>query len=37
VSTNDAAMTDFVSVQAGTLPVQEFFDPENVGRIVGSA
>jgi 2-polyprenyl-6-methoxyphenol hydroxylase-like FAD-dependent oxidoreductase len=37
VSTNEAAMTDFVSVQAGTLPVQEFFDPENVGRIVGSA
>jgi 2-polyprenyl-6-methoxyphenol hydroxylase-like FAD-dependent oxidoreductase len=30
------AMADFVSVQAGTLPVQEFFAPENVGRILGA-
>ncbi len=28
VSTNDDASADFVSVQAGTLPVPEFFDPE---------
>jgi 2-polyprenyl-6-methoxyphenol hydroxylase-like FAD-dependent oxidoreductase len=34
VSTNSDAMRDFVSVQAGTLPVPEFFDPENVGRIL---
>jgi hypothetical protein len=30
-------MNDFVSVQAGTLPIPEFFDPDNVGRIIASA
>ena len=28
---NQAAMDDFVSVMAGTLPAPEFFAPENVG------
>ncbi len=28
------ASDDFASVQAGTLPVPEFFGPENVGRIM---
>jgi 2-polyprenyl-6-methoxyphenol hydroxylase-like FAD-dependent oxidoreductase len=31
------AMTDFVSVQAGTLPIPQFFSPENIGRIVASS
>jgi flavin-dependent dehydrogenase len=31
---NQAAIDDFVSVMAGTLPVPEFFAPENVGRIM---
>jgi 2-polyprenyl-6-methoxyphenol hydroxylase-like FAD-dependent oxidoreductase len=34
VSRSREAMDDFVSVQAGTLPIPEFFDPENVGRIM---
>jgi 2-polyprenyl-6-methoxyphenol hydroxylase-like FAD-dependent oxidoreductase len=34
VSRSQQAMNDFVSVQAGTLPIPEFFDPENVGRIL---
>jgi hypothetical protein len=34
---NQEAMDDFVSVQAATLPAPEFFAPENVGRIMGSA
>jgi 2-polyprenyl-6-methoxyphenol hydroxylase-like FAD-dependent oxidoreductase len=34
VAGNQQAMDDFVSVQAGTLPVPEFFSPENVGRIM---
>jgi hypothetical protein len=29
-------MDDFVSVQAGTLPIPEFFSPENIGRIMGA-
>ena len=29
-------MDDFVSVQAGTLPIPEFFSPENVGRIMAA-
>lgn len=29
---NQTAMDDFVSVIAGTMPVQEFFDPENLGQ-----
>jgi 2-polyprenyl-6-methoxyphenol hydroxylase-like FAD-dependent oxidoreductase len=34
---NQEAMDGFVSVQANTLPAPEFFDPENVGRIMGAA
>jgi hypothetical protein len=30
-------MDDFVSVQASTLPAPEFFDPANLGRIMGAA
>jgi hypothetical protein len=29
-------MNDFVSVQAGTFAVPEFFDPENIARILAS-
>ena len=36
VARNQQAMNDFVSVQAGTLPIPEFFSPENVGRILAS-
>ena len=35
VAGNQRAMDDFVSVQAGTLPISEFFSPDNVGRIMG--
>ena len=34
---NQEATNDFVSVQAGTLPVQEFFAPDNIGRIMAAA
>ncbi len=34
---NRAAMDDFVSVMAGTMPAPEFFAPENVGKIMGQA
>lgn len=34
VARSQDAMDDFVSVQAGTMPVPEFFDPANVGRIM---
>jgi hypothetical protein len=34
---NQPAMDDFVSVMAGTLPVPEFFGPENIGRIMAQA
>src|SRR5947209_18633313 len=34
---NQSAMDDFVSVMAGTLPVPEFFGPENIGRIMAQA
>jgi 2-polyprenyl-6-methoxyphenol hydroxylase-like FAD-dependent oxidoreductase len=34
VAGNQEAMDDFVSVQAGTLPIPSFFSPENVGRIM---
>jgi flavin-dependent dehydrogenase len=37
VSANQESIDDFVSVQAGTLPVPEFFAPENVGRIMAAA
>ncbi len=34
VAGNEQAMNDFVSVQAGTLAIPEFFSPDNVGRIM---
>jgi 2-polyprenyl-6-methoxyphenol hydroxylase-like FAD-dependent oxidoreductase len=34
VAGNRQAMDDFVSVQAGTLPIPEFFSPDNIGRIM---
>jgi 2-polyprenyl-6-methoxyphenol hydroxylase-like FAD-dependent oxidoreductase len=34
---DEEAARDFLSVQAGTLPVPEFFDPDNVERIVARA
>jgi 2-polyprenyl-6-methoxyphenol hydroxylase-like FAD-dependent oxidoreductase len=34
---NQEAMDGFVSVQAATLPAPEFFEPENVGRIMREA
>jgi 2-polyprenyl-6-methoxyphenol hydroxylase-like FAD-dependent oxidoreductase len=37
IAQDQRAMDDFVSVQAGTLPVPEFFAPENVGRIIAAA
>jgi flavin-dependent dehydrogenase len=37
VQSDQAAMDDFVSVMAGTLPAPEFFAPENVERLVGRA
>ena len=37
VQTNQAAMDQFVSVIAGTVPVPEFFAPENVDRIMAGA
>ncbi len=36
VSQNPAACDDFVSALAGTMPIPEFFAPENVGRIMGA-
>ena len=36
VAGNQQAMDDFVSVQAGTLPIPEFFDPANIGRIMAA-
>jgi len=37
VSTSPEATRDFVSVQAGTVGVSEFLDPENVERIMADA
>jgi 2-polyprenyl-6-methoxyphenol hydroxylase-like FAD-dependent oxidoreductase len=34
---NQAAMDDFVSVLAGTLPAPEFFAPENIERIMAAS
>ncbi len=34
---NQEAMDDFISVQAGTLPIPEFFNPDNIGRIMAAA
>ena len=37
LATQPAAVDDFVSVMAGTLPPPEFFAPDNVARIMGEA
>ncbi|HWC12368.1 MAG TPA: NAD(P)/FAD-dependent oxidoreductase [Acidimicrobiales bacterium] len=37
VATDQHAMDDFVSVTAGSLSPAAFFDPDNVGRIMGAA
>jgi hypothetical protein len=37
VSANHDAMDDFASVLAGTLSPVEFFDPQNIGAIFGTA
>jgi hypothetical protein len=34
---DEEATRAFLSVQAGTLPVPEFFDPDNVERILARA
>ena len=34
---NQDAMDDFTSMLAGSMPVQEFFDPANVGRYFAAA
>ena len=36
VSGNQQAMDGFVSVTAGTLSPVQFFDPENIGRIMNA-
>jgi 2-polyprenyl-6-methoxyphenol hydroxylase-like FAD-dependent oxidoreductase len=36
VAGNPQAMDDFVSVQAGTLPIPEFFSPDNIARIMAA-
>lgn len=36
IASDRRAADDFVSVQAGTLPIPEFFAPENVARIMGA-
>jgi 2-polyprenyl-6-methoxyphenol hydroxylase-like FAD-dependent oxidoreductase len=37
VSATQEAMDDFASVQAGTMPIPEFFSPENIGRTMAGA
>jgi len=37
VSRSQQSMDQFVSTQAGTMPVPEFFDPENVAKILQRA
>jgi 2-polyprenyl-6-methoxyphenol hydroxylase-like FAD-dependent oxidoreductase len=36
IASDQRAMNDFVSVQAGTMPIPDFFDPENIAGIVGN-
>ena len=36
VAGHQQAMDDFVSVQAGTMPIPEFFNPANIGRIMAA-
>jgi flavin-dependent dehydrogenase len=37
VSRSQESMDQFASIQAGTMPIPEFFDPENVGGIMTRA
>ena len=37
VATSQETMNDFVSVQAGTLPIPNFFNPDNVNRIIAES
>jgi 2-polyprenyl-6-methoxyphenol hydroxylase-like FAD-dependent oxidoreductase len=37
IAADPAASDDFASVIAGTMPPGEFFDPENLGRLLGAA
>jgi 2-polyprenyl-6-methoxyphenol hydroxylase-like FAD-dependent oxidoreductase len=37
IAGNQPAIDDFISVQAGTLSVPEFFDPSNLGRLMAAA
>jgi hypothetical protein len=37
VAADPLATEDFVSLQAGTMPVPEFFDPTNVKRYLDGA
>ena len=37
ISGNQAEMNNFLSVIAGTLPVPQFFSPDNVGRIMAGS
>jgi flavin-dependent dehydrogenase len=37
IQRDQAAMDEFVSVMAGTLPPPQFFAPENLGRLMASA
>jgi len=36
IAGDQPAMDEFVSVQAGTLPIPDFFDPENIGRLMAA-
>jgi len=36
VAGNQQATDDFVSVQAGTMPIPEFLSPEDIGRILAA-
>ena len=37
ISGNPRATEDFVSMQAGTMPVRDFFDPANVAGYLQAA
>jgi flavin-dependent dehydrogenase len=36
IASDPAASDDFASVMAGTMPVEAFFDPANLGRLLGA-
>jgi flavin-dependent dehydrogenase len=37
IAADPSASADFASVMAGTMPVEEFFDPANLGRLLGAS